>query len=452
MNNFSGALRLTDLNDFIGPSQECIKPVPVKKSKKRGIVRVHDDGGLSQNSLPLEKQTISLTDCLACSGCVTSAETVLIESQSVGTLQRARTETHKSHTFVATLSPQSVSSIAHKLEIGYEDACKRLISTLRCDGYKYVFCSVEGSEVCHQLSAEELLNSDLQKQGADTETTKTLKTSVQKPVLASACPGWICYAEKTQGAAVLDHVSRVRSPQSIMGSLVKSAVSKREMIPYSQVYHVTIMPCYDKKLEASRADFLSKEHDCPETDLVLSTAESFDLWGVVEPTEVSVNPCFDSVLTDESFPFETPSGGGSGGFAERILYHISRTLNCPDQLEISFKQLRNKDLLEAVVKINDTEYRVAKAYGFRNIQNIIQKIKHKRCNYDYIELMACPSGCLNGGGQIKLEDSSELTDITSVYSSASSDKLKPEKKLESEIFLTSYKAVEKTASALSSQW
>ena len=452
MNNFSGALRLTDLNDFIGPSQECIKPVPVKKSKKRGVVRVHDDGALTQNSLPLQKQTISLTDCLACSGCVTSAETVLIESQSIGTLQRARSETHKSHVFAATLSPQSATSIAHKLGIGYEEACKRLISALRCDGYKYVFTSVEGSEVCHQLSAEELLKSDPDKQGSEAETSHFVDTGVKKPVLASACPGWICYAEKTQGAAILDHISRIRSPQSVMGFLVKSIVSQRENILFSQVYHISIMPCYDKKLEASRADFISKEHGCPETDLVLSTAEALDLWGGSQSTDSVNNLHFDSVLTDHPFPFKTLNGGGSGGFAERILYHIARTLNFSGPLEINFKQLRNKDLLEAVVAINGTEFRVAKAYGFRNIQNIMQKLKHRRCNYDYIELMACPAGCLNGGGQIKLEDSSQLDDLSSVYSSVSCDQLKPTGSFVSGLFLTSYKAVEKSVSALSTQW
>ncbi|KAL5267860.1 hypothetical protein ACHWQZ_G004788 [Mnemiopsis leidyi] len=451
MNNFSGALRLTDLNDFIGPSQECIKPVPVTKSKKRGVVKLHDDGALTQNSLPLQKETISLTDCLACSGCVTSAETVLIESQSIGTLQRARVETHKSHVFVATLSPQSISSIAHKLRMGYVETCQKLIAALKCDGYKYVFSSVEGSELCHQLSAEELLNCSREKNLPDTNSDKSVNTSVKKPVLASACPGWICYAEKTQGAAVLDHISRIRSPQSIMGALVKSVVSQRESVPYSQVYHVSVMPCYDKKLEASRADFVSKEHDCAETDLVLSTAEAFDLWGN-NSTDMMEGRNFDSVLTDSPFPFKTPVGGGSGGFAERILHHVARSLGASGPLEMNFKQLRNKDLLEAVVVINGTEFRVAKAYGFRNIQNIIQKIKHKRCNYDYIELMACPAGCLNGGGQIKLEDSGELSEVTAVYTSVSTDEIKNSKPLLPDLFLTSYKAVEKSTSALNTQW
>ena len=449
MDNFSGALRLTDLNDFIGPSQECIKPVPVKKTKKRGVIRLDDDGVLSQNSIPLEKQTITLTDCLACSGCVTSAETVLIESQSVESLKRARVESPSSHVFVATISPQSISSIAFKLGIDFRSACSQLIRSLRADGYQFVFSSVEGSEICHQLSAEELLDSCALSH--DRDITLNALPAVKKPVLASACPGWICYAEKTQGAQVLEHVSRIRSPQSVMGSLVKEAVLKRKGIGYKDVYHVSIMPCFDKKLEASRPDFISD--DTPEIDLVLSTNEAFELWGFsTNLISSSFEDSFDSVLREENFPVKTLSGGGSGGFAERILHHVARTLNHTEPLEIKFNTLRNNDFQEAKVSIGGSEFRVAKAYGFRNIQNIMQKVKHGRCRYDYVEIMACPGGCLNGGGQIKLDNSGDIDSVTSIYNNVSSFDLNASNEVEPQLLLTSYRAVEQTASALGSQW
>ena len=158
MNNFSGALRLTDLNDFIGPSQDCIKPVPIAKSNKRGVIKLEGDGSLTQHSIPLQKQTISLTDCLACSGCVTSAETVLIESQSVATLTTAIRDLSHTHIFVATVSPQSVSSFAYRLGLTFEAACRTLMRRLREAGFAYVFSSVEGSEIAHQLGARELLD------------------------------------------------------------------------------------------------------------------------------------------------------------------------------------------------------------------------------------------------------------------------------------------------------
>jgi iron only hydrogenase large subunit-like protein len=75
-------------------------------------------------------------------------------------------------------------------------------------------------------------------------------------VLASACPGWVCYAEKTQGANLLPHISAVKSPQAVMGSIVKRRLAALRGWDPARVYHATVMPCYDKKLEASREDFL----------------------------------------------------------------------------------------------------------------------------------------------------------------------------------------------------
>ena len=113
--SFSGALRLTDLNDFIGPSQDCIKPIEIPKNTvKRGKIKLDGAVNVSQS-----KPVISLTDCLACSGCVTSAETILIESQSAETLFKFMKEHRDSHVFVTTVSPQTISSLANKLGKSY---------------------------------------------------------------------------------------------------------------------------------------------------------------------------------------------------------------------------------------------------------------------------------------------------------------------------------------------
>lgn len=76
------------------------------------------------------------------------------------------------------------------------------------------------------------------------------------PLLASACPGWVCYAEKTQGAAVLPYISTAKSPQAVQGSAVKRWLAPGLGLAPQAVYHCAIMPCYDKKLEAAREDFM----------------------------------------------------------------------------------------------------------------------------------------------------------------------------------------------------
>lgn len=89
----------------------------------------------------------------------------------------------------------------------------------------------------------------------------------------------------------------------------------------------------------------------------------------------------------------THSGGGSGGYLEHILYYAAKQLFDFDLKEISYETLRNQDFKEVNLKIGgEVKLRFAMAYGFRNIQNIVQKIKKGNCSYDYIEIMACPSG------------------------------------------------------------
>lgn len=97
------------------------------------------------------------------------------------------------------------------------------------------------------------------------------------PVLTSECPGFVCYAEKTQGEYILPYISAIKSPQQITGTLVKDLVSKELKIKPNQIYHVCIMPCYDKKLEGSRDDFYDSVNDTRQVDCVLTTSELKDI-------------------------------------------------------------------------------------------------------------------------------------------------------------------------------
>ena len=97
--------------------------------------------------------------------------------------------------------------------------------------------------------------------------------TAKRPLLTSACPGWICYAEKTHGSWILPHISRVKSAQQLCGSYVKTRLASRVGRAPGKVAHVTLMPCFDKKLEASRADFASEDGLVKDVDLVITTVE-----------------------------------------------------------------------------------------------------------------------------------------------------------------------------------
>ncbi|XP_036316106.1 cytosolic iron-sulfur assembly component 3 isoform X2 [Pipistrellus kuhlii] len=427
---FSGALQLTDLDDFIGPSQDCIKPMKIDKKLGSGVAKIHieDDGSYFQVSQDggtrkLERAKISLDDCLACSGCVTSAETVLITQQSHEELRKILDANKtvapgQQKLVVISVSPQSSASLAARFQLNPTDTAKKL-------------------------------------------------TAFFKKL------GWICYAEKTHGSAVIPYISTARSPQQVMGSLVKDFFAQLQHVTPDKIYHVTVMPCYDKKLEASRPDFFSQEHQTREVDCVITTGEVSKL---LEEEGVSLSELepapLDSVFSSVSVQEPTSHrGGGSGGYLEHVFRHAAQELFGIHVDEVTYKPLRNKDFQEVTL---ESEGRVllhfAAAYGFRNIQNLVQKLKRGRCPYHYVEVMACPSGCLNGGGQLKAPEmpSKELLQhVEKLYSMVRTEApedvpgvrelyehwLRGEgSERASSLLHTSYHAVEKASSGLSIRW
>ncbi|CAH8832158.1 unnamed protein product [Trichobilharzia szidati] len=316
------------------------------------------------------------------------------------------------------------------------------------------------------------------------------------PLFSSICPGWICYAEKSPSSSVsstesthnefsiLPHISKIRSPQQIAGRIIK-------LIGEERCFHVSIMPCFDKKLEASREEFSvqSSVADCrvPDVDLVLATNELLYLLESFchesDGSLVFSPPTYAAELGENNrlilsrlcevfhgqwnvcnrtnnmpsenkgvVPMYRHSGSGSGGYAAYIfrfaaekLFSINLDLNLSEDEHVLVRQLQNRDLQEMLLfntkedrnlaasllssHSNRIPYRhleiiepkallvFAVANGFRNIQTIVQylrkihqvakfeqkKIKQTKSMYpfDYVEVMACPNGCLNGGGQIK---------------------------------------------------
>uniref|UniRef100_A0AC11C2L7 Cytosolic iron-sulfur assembly component 3 n=1 Tax=Ovis aries TaxID=9940 RepID=A0AC11C2L7_SHEEP len=416
---FSGALQLTDLDDFIAPSQDCIKPMKVDRRPGSGVAKIHieDDGSYFQVSQDggmkkLEKAKISLDDCLACSGCVTSAETVLITQQSheelrkvLGANKTAAPDQQK--LVVISVSPQSRASLAVRFQLNPTDTARKLTAFFKKIGAHYVF----DTAFSRNFSLLESQREFVRRFRGQANPEQAL------PVLTSACPGvrprlvagrgWICYAEKTHGNTLLPHISTARSPQQVMGSLVKDFFAQQQRLTPDKVYHVTVMPCYDKKLEASRPDFFSQEHQTRDVDCVITTGEVFKL---LEEEGVSLSELepapLDSLCSSASAQEPTSHrGGGSGGYLEHVFRHAAQELFGIHVTEVTYRPLRNKDLQEVILeREGQVLLHFAAAYGFRNIQNLVQKLKRGRCPYHYVEVMACPAGCLNGGGQLKAPD------------------------------------------------
>jgi iron only hydrogenase large subunit-like protein len=233
------------------------------------------------------------------------------------------------------------------------------------------------------------------------------------PVISASCPGWVCYAEKTHHA-ILPYLSSIRSPQQLMGSLIKTMYARRLGVPSGKVWHLSVMPCFDKKLEASREDFAQNE--VRDVDCVITTAE---LINMIQERELDFIQIPESQNLSE---FETRmvshGGSSSGGYLHHILTVSALSLfnldvDVAQARGVQVRTVRNGDMIEYTLEEDgEVKLRMARCYGFRNIQNLVRRLEGKsgrvvrrktgkeERGYDYVEVMACPSGCVNGGGQL----------------------------------------------------
>jgi len=434
---------------------------------------------------------ISLTDCLACSGCVTSAEAVLISLQShtevLNTLDahpeiplphehHGRTtgnteDTGDGRIFVASVSPQVRASLAATYGISEKEA-GYMIDQFLCgpqglrsggkhgSGFMWVVDTNVMREAVLVLTADEVSES-LGSDPAGNGPSGAENALPKRPILSSACPGWICYAEKTH-PFVLPHLSRLKSPQAMSGTFLKTVLSKSLGVPASRIWHLALMPCFDKKLEASRQELTdvswqngdshldSEPHepvrdvDCVITTrelLSLASARGFSLRNLpLQPLPSAYNPPFPEKTLDcfvsskRSSAQQSLETGTSGGY----LHHVLSTFQARNPgSQLVTNRGRNADVVEYVLTSPEGQpiMKAARYYGFRNIQNLVRKLKPARASrmpgartvaagrrqpvsrnavsgasgsdYAYVEVMACPGGCTNGGGQIRVEDARE---------------------------------------------
>jgi len=412
---FSGVLQLIDLDDFITPSLECVKPIQIEKPKAvsgAAKIRIGDDGSYSEvqkdgTATTLKKASITLNDCLACSGCITSAESVLIGLQSnaeflkVCETIRNGSEDRSFDHIVVSISHQPILSFAAKFNVSPLEARSKLSGLFRQLGASHVYDLTLAAEVGLLECGKDFV----EKYRTASTNKKTL------PVIASACPGWVCYAEKTHGDWILPFVSEVKSSQQIAGSIIKDMIPAVLGSNPSRVAHVSVMPCFDKKLEASRGDFFNEETGTHDVDMVITSVEveeMLDQMGIAfnDLKSGHIDPLSEA---EDTSVLVVPPGGGSGGYAEHVLRYAAKELHGIEVGSVTFQQVKNSDMREATVERDgEVLLRIAIANGFRNIQNLVQRMKRKKCTYDYVEVMACPSGCLNGGAQLRPESNSEV--------------------------------------------
>ncbi|MDR1541862.1 MAG: [FeFe] hydrogenase, group A [Clostridiales bacterium] len=218
------------------------------------------------------------------------------------------------------------------------------------------------------------------------------------PILTSCCPAWVKFFEH-QFPDLLDIPSTCKSPHEMFGAVAKTYLAKKLGIQPEKMVIVSIMPCLAKKFEAKREELAGKEAGS-DVDYVLSTRE---LARMIREAGINFNALadeeFDSIMgesTGASVIF-----GTTGGVIEAVVRSAAVWLDKDNpNPPIDFKQLRGiEGIREAEVKIADKTLRIAIAHGLGNARALLTDIRDGKAHYDAIEIMACPSGCVGGGGQ-----------------------------------------------------
>ena len=258
----------------------------------------------------------------------------------------------------------------------------KMVTALKRLGFNKVFDTNTGADITIMEEAYELI--------------ERLKTNDNLPMITSCSPGWIKYIEMNY-PELLPHLSTCKSPHQMFGALIKTYFAKKENIDPKKIYVVSVMPCIAKKYERKRPEM--KNDGLFDVDNVITTRE---LSRMIKQANIEF-----TTLEDSSFdnPMGEATGaaaifGTTGGVMEAALRTAQDALTGKCMDKIDFEEVRGeKEIKKATVNIGGNDLKVVAASGLKNARKILEEIKSGNADYQFVEIMACPGGCVMGGGQ-----------------------------------------------------
>uniref|UniRef100_A0AC34F4F4 Iron hydrogenase large subunit C-terminal domain-containing protein n=1 Tax=Panagrolaimus sp. ES5 TaxID=591445 RepID=A0AC34F4F4_9BILA len=396
-----GTIKVNNVNDFIMPNLKCVAGAPAPQTETATInnIRIHSTKKKEGDVPPPKPIKVTLSDCLSCTGCLTSSEE-LFQAQDVEQFTRGLESDSKIK--VVTLSPQAIVSLAVKTGLSPEQVAVGVSNFLKSIGVDYII----DSSIAREITKAQIYE-DFKKPGR------------KGPLVTGVCPGVVSFAEKNEPKTLMPQLSVTRSPMLITGALVKENLSKELGIKPSEIYHACVMPCFDKKLEAFRPDAKFSDGtqlvDCVVATVEFVTVIPEDLTPYLQPSDKKLT--WYNTLEHEIVQ-GTCGATTSGSYAEYVVAQIEHDY---PQVNCEKKKMYEGIEFHFFDKVSGFEKRIAVMNGYRNFQRAISQIKGEKSKYDFIELMACPSGCANGAGQIKAENPMEqkklLEKVTDLYNS-----------------------------------
>ncbi|MCI9050027.1 MAG: 2Fe-2S iron-sulfur cluster binding domain-containing protein [Coprobacillus sp.] len=353
-----------------------------KKHQGLGVLGFMDRGFKTKVG-PVFDKSFADVNCMQCGQCINVCPVgALYEKEEVHNVIEALNDPHK-HVVVQT-APAVRASLGEEfgMPIGTRVTGK-MVAALKLVGFDKVYDTNFGADLTIMEEGYEFIN--------------RLQNNGKLPMITSCSPGWINYCEK-EYPELLDNLSTCKSPHMMLGAMLKSYYAKQMRIDPKDIYVVSIMPCVAKKGEKERTQMIKKE--MKDVDAVLTTRE---LGKLIKMFGVNFVDLKDEEFDQDMFGEYTGAGvifGASGGVMEAALRTVVDVLTQQDLDTIEYHAVRGqRGLKEASIQVGDLTVNVAVAHSMTIAKPLLEDIKAGRSKYHFIEIMGCPGGCINGGGQ-----------------------------------------------------
>ncbi|MBE6785618.1 MAG: 2Fe-2S iron-sulfur cluster binding domain-containing protein [Ruminococcaceae bacterium] len=325
---------------------------------------------------------LATTSCISCGQCIVNCPVgAIYEKDDTAKVFEAINDPEKHVVVQAAPAVRATLGECFGLPVG-TDVTGKMFAALRRLGFDKVFDTNFAADLTIMEEANELLS--------------RVKNGGVLPMITSCSPGWIKYCEH-YFPTELDHLSTCKSPMQMQGAVIKSYYAEKNGIDPANIVSVAIMPCTAKKFECGRDDENGAGY--PDVDYVLTTRE---LGRMINTAGINFN-----LLPDEECDAPLGQGtgaavifGATGGVMEAALRTAAEVITGKELETPEFHDVRGMEgIKEASYKLGDLDVKVAIASGTKNAKALMEKVKDGTADYTFIEVMGCPGGCINGGGQ-----------------------------------------------------
>ena len=359
-------------------------PIVCRGSNAHGLgILGYENRGFKTFVAPAENRSFANSPCIQCGQCVLVCPTgALMEKSEIWKIDEAFAAGKH---VVVQAAPAVRAALGEEFDYPIGTAVTgKMIAALRRLGFERVYDVNFGADLTIMEEGTELLN--------------RLQNGGLLPMITSCSPGWVNYAERDY-PDLLPHLSTCKSPHQMQGAVIKHYWAKQRGYDPKDVFVVSVMPCTAKKYEKEREQL--QVDGIPDVDCVITTRE---LARMIRRAGIMFRRLPDEDWDEDIMGDYSGAGvifGVTGGVMEAALRTVYYQLTGEEVHRIEFTEVRGhrSGIREATINISGHELHVACASGMKSARMILDDIRAGKCKYHFIEIMGCPGGCINGGGQ-----------------------------------------------------